>query len=41
MPETTNVTSATEENLNQDCGCGCGCGEGCYTVKHNFQKIAS
>ncbi len=25
MPETTNVESATEENLNQDCGCGCGC----------------
>jgi len=23
MPETTNVESATEENLNQDCGCGC------------------
>ena len=37
MPETTNVTSATEENLNQDCGCGCNsvgagnndCGCGC------------
>ena len=37
MPETTNVTSATEENLNQDCGCGCSsvgagnndCGGGC------------
>ena len=30
MPETTNVESVTEENLNQDCGCGCGCsGDSC------------
>ncbi len=32
MPETTNVESATEENLNQDCGCGCG-GGSCGTAR--------
>ena len=39
MPETTNVTSATEENLNQDCGCGCGCGCGGDSCGSNWQEL--